>query len=243
MFPEERTATVVPLRDTRIVSAERLGADAFEGCAQIRAAGLLHHLPLRRVEAGAELDVDGGLAIVIDGRGTLDVRVGDDGLERHVLRLVTGGDFLVPAARVPGERTHTLFAAHTRSQILVVGTERLDTWMRVPTFAAVFARAMYRAVGDGHATVAVARNARVDRRLTLTLQGLAERFGRVTPDGLRLDLRLTHLQLSRLIGSARESVTLALQRLAERGEVTLEDGALLLPPLICENHPRRHRAN
>ena len=69
----------------------------------------------------------------------------------------------------------------------------------------------------------------VDVRLHLVLWHLADRWGRVTPDGTVLRLPLTHKLLGRLIGARRPSVTSALRRLDREGLVTrLEGGVWLL---------------
>ena len=57
----------------------------------------------------------------------------------------------------------------------------------------------------------------------LKLCQLGERFGRVTPQGVRLDLRLTHQQLADMVGAVRESVTIALGKLAQTDELTVEN--------------------
>ncbi|MGH2885431.1 MAG: helix-turn-helix domain-containing protein, partial [Solirubrobacteraceae bacterium] len=43
--------------------------------------------------------------------------------------------------------------------------------------------------------------------------------GTVTPDGVRLNVRLTHEVLAAVIGARRPSVTTALRRLADEGRV------------------------
>ena len=69
----------------------------------------------------------------------------------------------------------------------------------------------------------------VDVRLHLVLWHLADRWGRVTPDGVVLGLPLTHQMLGRLIGARRPSVTSALQRLHRDGLVQrTDDGGWLL---------------
>jgi len=69
---------------------------------------------------------------------------------------------------------------------------------------------------------------RLDDRLLLALWSLAERWGRVTPDGVLVPMGLTHTALARLVGARRPSVTSAIgdlgrDRLLER----TEDGWLL----------------
>jgi CRP/FNR family transcriptional regulator, cyclic AMP receptor protein len=60
---------------------------------------------------------------------------------------------------------------------------------------------------------------RIEDRLLLTLWHFADRWGTVTRDGVRLDLRLTHDLLASVIGARRPSVSNGLRRLAEEGRV------------------------
>jgi hypothetical protein len=70
---------------------------------------------------------------------------------------------------------------------------------------------------------------RVDARLELLFWGLADRWGRVGPDGVVLELPLTHQVLGRLVGAQRPSVTTALSDLSRRGVVERrDDGAWIL---------------
>jgi CRP-like cAMP-binding protein len=67
---------------------------------------------------------------------------------------------------------------------------------------------------------------RVDVRLLLAFWHFADRWGRVTPDGVVVRLPLTHEALGTLVGARRPSVTTALSALAA--------GGLLLPRLRGE---------
>lgn len=57
----------------------------------------------------------------------------------------------------------------------------------------------------------------VEERLLLWFALAGERWGRVTPDGVLLDLPLTHDLLAALVGARRPTVTLALQSLETSG--------------------------
>lgn len=71
--------------------------------------------------------------------------------------------------------------------------------------------------------------ARVEVRVTGVLWLLADLWGRVTPTGVHVPLRLTHEALGRLIGAQRPTVSLALASLADEGSVTRRpDGTYLL---------------
>lgn len=52
-----------------------------------------------------------------------------------------------------------------------------------------------------------------------TWTDLAERFGRMTEDGIVLDLPLTHDLIGGLVASRRPTVTLAPQRLSAEGQL------------------------
>jgi CRP-like cAMP-binding protein len=57
----------------------------------------------------------------------------------------------------------------------------------------------------------------VDARLLMLFWHLAERWGRVTHDGVLMPLRLSHQALGELVGAKRPTVSLALGRLAAQG--------------------------
>jgi len=65
--------------------------------------------------------------------------------------------------------------------------------------------------------LALSQATRVDGRLLVLFWQLADRWGRVGPDGVRLPLRLTHETLGKLVGARRPSVTSALSTLTELG--------------------------
>jgi CRP/FNR family cyclic AMP-dependent transcriptional regulator len=70
---------------------------------------------------------------------------------------------------------------------------------------------------------------RIDDRVLLSLWGLAERFGRVTPDGILVPLPINHTMMARFVGAQRPTVSQAVGELTRRGEVErLEDGGWLL---------------
>jgi hypothetical protein len=94
--------------------------------------------------------------------------------------------------------------------------------------SAVVARAVRRSF-ELATNQATSHLTRVDARLELLFWGLADRWGRVGPDGVVLELPLTHQVLGRLVGAQRPSVTTALSDLARRGIVERrDDGAWIL---------------
>lgn len=62
----------------------------------------------------------------------------------------------------------------------------------------------------------------------MLLWHLAFRWGRVTPEGVLLPIRLTHSVLADLVASRRQSVTSGLARLAQRAVVRAQNDSWLL---------------
>jgi CRP/FNR family cyclic AMP-dependent transcriptional regulator len=67
--------------------------------------------------------------------------------------------------------------------------------------------------------MAIAHHARVELRLHMLFWHLAERWGRVRPDGVSVPLRLTHSILADLVSARRPSVSTCLAELARRGVI------------------------
>jgi len=102
----------------------------------------------------------------------------------------------------------------------------LARWPEVT--AALFERLSERSLRLG-TTQAISQLTRVDRRLKALLWHLAERWGRVSGDGVVVPLALTHRILGQLVGARRPTVSTALGELAERGELVRRvDGSWVL---------------
>jgi CRP/FNR family transcriptional regulator, cyclic AMP receptor protein len=76
--------------------------------------------------------------------------------------------------------------------------------------------------------IALAQQPHLDERVWMLFWHLADRFGRVHPDGVHLDLPLTHELLSQLALARRPSITAALARLAVAGRLRRSGGAWIL---------------
>jgi CRP/FNR family cyclic AMP-dependent transcriptional regulator len=82
--------------------------------------------------------------------------------------------------------------------------------------------------------LAIVQQPRVDKRLHWLFWHLADRWGRTGPEGVRVELPLTHALLGELVAARRPSVTTALSSLAAEGKVERDGGTWLLrdgPPV------------
>lgn len=135
---------------------------------------------------------------------------GGDELDR--VRLDVRWDVLQPA------RVAELDAAFTRNAC------------RLPQ---VFSALMLRSIRRSQRLailLAIADVRRVDERLLALFGHLGDRWGRVTPDGVHVPMRLTHELIAQLIGAQRPTVTTGLGELQRAGRlIKRPDRTWLLP--------------
>ena len=68
----------------------------------------------------------------------------------------------------------------------------------------------------------------VEVRLAKTFLSLAEEFGAVQPDGLLINLKMTHNDLANLIASTRETVSSVLKEFRTKGLIECRDHFFIL---------------
>jgi CRP-like cAMP-binding protein len=207
--------------------------DLFAGLDESALRRAVGELDAIVVPAGAEFDIDASGAVcgVVGGGRLALVFLAEDEERERTIGMLEEGDVIVRptdgwAAVGPRVRCFAIEDAPMH----LVDRERLDAWMHDPDLAANVVRVLSAQIADRELAVAIALEPRVERRLLLKLRQLAERWGRVTPDGIRLDLRLTHQELANMVGAVRESVTIALGRLASAGEIEVRNRTLLIRP-------------
>jgi CRP/FNR family cyclic AMP-dependent transcriptional regulator len=142
---------------------------------------------------------------------------------RHAAELLGPGDLLRPFQLNGDDSTLDLtwtwrVVAPTKCALLDPRwTVRASTWPQLGGELAGrgLARALRLVI-----TMAIAQQPKLDIRLWMLFWELADRYGKVHPDGIHLELPLTHEVLSHLAGARRPSVSGALTRLAEAGRLT-----------------------
>jgi CRP/FNR family transcriptional regulator, cyclic AMP receptor protein len=143
--------------------------------------------------------------LIIDGTLVRGVTVGD----YTCAELLGPGDLLQPWLRVGPEDS---VSAEVDWEVV----EALAPWPEIT--AALSRRIMQRAHWLAF-HLAVCGLRRVEERILVSLWHFADRWGTVTPDGVRLDLRLTHQILAAVTGARRPSVSTAVRHLIDAGRV------------------------
>lgn len=205
--------------------------DLFADLGDDALSNAVEGLEATAVMAGEEFSVvDSGAVCCVIGGGRLALGVVAEEQRERTIGMLEHGDLLVrpldgwAAATGPAVRCFAI----EDSLIHLVDRDRMEAWMRDPALAAGLVRVLSAQIAERELALAIALEPRVERRLLLKLRQLAERWGRVTPEGIRLDLRLTHQELANMVGAVRESVTLALGRLAEAGEIEVRNRTLTI---------------
>jgi hypothetical protein len=184
--------------------------------------------------------------LLVDGLLAREVTVAD----YTCVELLGPGDVLQPWLRIGPD--HSVVSEVDWDVVEPVRLARLDRkfltnvepWPEIP--AAVSRRLMQRTHWLAF-HLAVCGLRRIDDRLLIVLWHFADRWGSVTPDGVRVDVRLTHELLAAVVGARRPSVTTALGRLidAERVEPRPRSRWLLRgdpPPELREVQSRTRRS-
>jgi CRP/FNR family transcriptional regulator, cyclic AMP receptor protein len=188
--------------------------------------GIGERVPRGRWEPGAALRGSLG-GLVVDGLAVKELAVAGT----VSVELIGPGDVLLPTA----EDDVVFLASETGWTVLEPLTV---AWLGAPFERATrewpeLHRTLLQRIQRRVTRVALMQNiaqmTRIDDRVLTLLWHLAERFGRMSNDGVVVPLRLTHRVIARLVGARRPSVTTALTGLERRGVVQRRaDGAWVL---------------
>ncbi len=166
--------------------------------------------------------------LLLDGLLSREVHVG----HRSCLELLGVGDVLRPWDALGDASSIAIDARWTVQNELRLGVLDRAFALQIARFPEISAALMRRLVRRSRWLafhLAVCHLPQLEVRLRVVFWYMADRWGRVTPDGVVVPLTLTHDLLGELVGAHRSPVTRALGRLAEAGQVTRRrDGTWLL---------------
>lgn len=133
----------------------------------------------------------------------------------------------------------TLFESETRTTVATVIEDALictakaedlfGLLARDPRLALNVAQILSERLLEANATMEDLAYARIPDRLMHLFSRLAAEHGTETPEGIVLDVRLTHADIASLIGSTRETVSLEMANLVRAGRVKLDGRAIVIP--------------
>lgn len=178
--------------------------------------------------------------LLLDGLLIRRVKLG----ERHCVELLGPGDLLRPWVTFGSASTISVEArweVQERTQVAILDPRFAARVTRWPEIAGALMDRMARRSRWLAVHLAICHMPKLQVRLRVLFWYLADRWGKVTPQGIVVALPLTHETLAGLVGARRPAVTTALGELAGRGEVERRRGGVYVlhgdpPPELEETH-------
>jgi CRP/FNR family cyclic AMP-dependent transcriptional regulator len=153
---------------------------------------------------------------------------------RAALEILGPGDVLAPplsASRQLESRATSRYLAHGPATLAVLGHRFRQAVKRWPELSDVLHDRLARQTHHASMHMAMLHMRHVEDRIKALFADLAERFGHVTPEGVLIELSLTHELIGRLVASRRPTVTLALVKLESDGLLRRLDNDGWMVPL------------
>jgi CRP-like cAMP-binding protein len=155
-------------------------------------------------------------ALIVES-GFLVVRASSRSARGVVVAEAGAGSVLL----APNDREH--LQALADCWVTVLPPSQLEGLLAMPSVATTLFRDLGTALRLRQDAMSYLGNVRHVDRVRLKLLQLAKQFGRVSPDGIRLEFPVTHDVLAEMIASARETVTRCMDQL-ERDGLVVRDG-------------------
>jgi CRP/FNR family cyclic AMP-dependent transcriptional regulator len=157
-------------------------------------------------------DADAFAALLVEGLVTHETTIAG----RRTADLLGPGDIFHPwrpfDAAIPGT---SRWASSTTALVAVLDARFIAAARRWPLMYRVIHDRMADQLDRAATRAAIMGLPRVEQRVLGLLWQLAERWGTVRPEGVVLDLALTHELIGQLVGAQRPTVSLALRALAD----------------------------
>jgi CRP/FNR family cyclic AMP-dependent transcriptional regulator len=168
--------------------------------------------PWRTESLGA--DDDAIAALIVRGLATREITIAG----RRSADLLGPGDLFHPwSSSNPVVPTTSRFASGSSALIALLDGRFVAAARRWPQLFAVVHERLAEQLERATLRAAIMALPRVEQRILGMFWQLAERWGTVRPDGVVVELAVTHELIGQLIGAQRPTVSLALHALAAEG--------------------------
>ena len=164
---------------------------------------------------------------IVSGRIRI-VSTSDDGKE-VVLRILRAGDVFGELGLLAGgHRTATVIAAEPTELVAIGRREFFGLLEREPRVAVQLLAVLAEQIGDLTDQLSDFVFYGLPVRLAKRVIELANDDGVETPEGIRIELKLSQQELANLVGTSRESVNKQLRTWEDKGWIRLDRGVLLV---------------
>ena len=203
----------------------------FAGLAETELTALARDFTVRRFQQGETIFIQGdpGQALYLIEAGRVRIYVQDDAGQESSVIFYGAGDIFGELAVIDGLPRSASANAATDTIVHVLSRERLRPHLLAsPQLAYNFMQAL--TVRLRYSTLQVGNLSLHDvpSRLAHKLLELAQGYGRVTPEGVQIDLPLNQSDLASLIGATRESTNKALGNFKRSGFIRVEQNHITI---------------
>jgi CRP/FNR family transcriptional regulator, cyclic AMP receptor protein len=211
---------------TTTTMTQPLDNELFEGLTTAEIATVDGRFPAMAYRKGELIysPYDPGEALMMLERGHVRLyRSAADGRQLTLAILDEGAAFGLPGAL--DEQPYDAYAeAFTDCTVRMLPTDQLEALVAThPRVALNLMRSLAGRLREVEDQVERLAFLPVSARLAAKLLELMDRYGRVTPQGIRIDERFTHLQLAEMIGTSRETLTKVINELRDSGVIDVRD--------------------
>lgn len=202
----------------------------FSGMARHDLDALAPAATLRTFRKGSYIFREGdvGNALYVIRRGQVKISRMGRGGEEAVYAILVPGDSFGEIALLSGDAARTADAqAMELTECISLAKDPLLAFLdQYPALSRHLMRALARYVRQLDESLAEIAFLDISGRVARKLLDLGQSHGRKTPDGTRIDLRLSQRTLASMVSASRENVNRALQRFVAHGDIK-QDGGLI----------------
>lgn len=172
---------------------------------------------------------DPGHCVYFIGSGKVKIHTTREDGEETVIGILSDGEFFGELSVLDGQPRSADVTCLEPTEIAVLDREEflsiLDRYPSLSRKVLIAQAARLRATDRMLDYIA---SLDVYGRVAAQLMELAQRYGRQTPNGIELDLRITQQDLAGMVGASRESVNKVLNHYRNRGIVSFERGRITI---------------
>lgn len=194
-------------------------------------AALSEQVRLRQYRAGATIFYadDPGTSLHIIQRGRVKLVLSSTEGREMTVDILGPGDFFGELALIDGgPRSATAVALEPTETLTLDHAAFLNTLKRRPATALALLEVVGERLRRADEMLYDVLFLDLPARLAKQLLALADEHGTKTPDGVRIDLRLSQSDLAAMVGATRESINRCLNAFADRGILAFDRDAITI---------------
>ena len=139
-----------------------------------------------------------------------------------ILAFHPAGDWFGEMSLIDGQTVPATITAVVPTTVLSLARGRFQELLGRPPFVVALLRTLAGRCREAWQQIELLTHHQAEARIRMALHQLCQHRGAETPEGVRIEVPLTHRELASIAGVSRETVTRVLGHLAEQGLITVQ---------------------